>query len=85
MLTVTRLRLYPEARQEQALAKAWRCDKCGILHDRDTNAAQNISLEAQRMIVAGTAGTANGGMVSRGAGRKSSVLARAVEVGSSVL
>ena len=65
--------------------RSWRCDKCGTLHDRDTNAAQNIRLEAQRMIAAGTAGTANGGMVSRGAGRKSSVLARAVEVGSSVL
>ncbi len=62
--------------------RSWRCDKCGVLHDRDINAAQNIRLEAQRMIAAGIAGTANGGTVSQGKGRKSSVLARAVEVGS---
>ena len=60
--------------------RSWRCDKCGVLHDRDVNAAQNIRLEAQRMIAAGIAGTAN-----RGKGRKSSVFARAVEVGSPVL
>lgn len=65
--------------------RAWRCDKCGTQHDRDVNAAQNIRLEAQRMIAAGIAGTANGGTVSQGRGRKSSVLARAVEVGSLVL
>jgi len=62
--------------------RSWRCDKCGVLHDRDVNAAQNIRLEAQRMIAAGIAGTANRGTVSQGKGRKSSVLARAVEVGS---
>lgn len=65
--------------------RSWRCDKCGILHDRDINAAKNIRLEAQRMIAAGIAGTANRGMVSQGKGRKPSVLARAVEVGSSAL
>lgn len=65
--------------------RSWRCDKCGILHDRDENAAQNIRLEAQRMIAAGIAGTANRGTVSQGKGRKPSVLARAVEVGSLVL
>jgi putative transposase len=65
--------------------RSWRCDKCGVLHDRDINAAQNIRLEAQRMIAAGIAGTANRGTVSQGKGRKSSVLARAVEVGSLVL
>jgi len=53
--------------------RAWRCDKCGTRHDRDVNAAQNIRLEAQRMIAAGIAGTANRGNVSRGKGRKSSV------------
>jgi putative transposase len=62
--------------------RSWRCGKCGTLHDRDINAAQNIRLEAQRMIAAGIAGTANEGTVSQGKGRKSSVLARAVEVGS---
>lgn len=65
--------------------RSWRCDKCGTLHDRDINAAQNIRLEAQRMIAAGIAGTANRGTVSQGKGRKSSVLARVVEVGSPVL
>jgi putative transposase len=65
--------------------RSWRCDKCGTLHDRDINAAQNIRLEAQRMIAAGIAGTANRGNVSRGKGRKSSVLAVAVEVGSPAL
>lgn len=65
--------------------RSWRCDKCGTLHDRDINAAQNIRLEAQRMIAAGIAGTANRGTVSQGKGRNPSVLARAVEVGSSVL
>jgi len=62
--------------------RSWRCDKCGSLHDRDVNAAQNIRLEAQCMIAAGIAGTANRGAISQGKGRKSSVLARAVEVGS---
>lgn len=50
----------------------WCCDKCGAQHDRDINAAINIRNEAQRMITAGTAVTANGGTVSRDRGRKSS-------------
>lgn len=65
--------------------RMWTCDKCGVTHDRDINAAQNISDEAQRMIAAGITATANGGTVSQGRGRKSSVIARAVEVGSTVL
>ena len=65
--------------------RSWRCDQCGTLHDRDVNAAINIRNEAKRIIAAGIAGTANGGTVSRGRGRKSSVHAGAVEVGSSVL
>lgn len=51
----------------------WCCDKCGAKHDRDINAAINIRNEAQRMISAGTAVTANGGAVSRERGRKSSI------------
>lgn len=65
--------------------RAWKCDKCGITHDRDVNAAKNIALEAQRMIAVGMTGTANRGTVSHGRGRKSSVHAGAVEVGSPVL
>jgi putative transposase len=51
----------------------WTCDQCGTKHDRDINAAINIRNEAQRMITAGIVVTANGGAVSRGAGRKSSI------------
>lgn len=54
--------------------RSWRCDRCGILHDRDINAAQNIRNEAQRMISAGAVETANRGAVSQAGGRKSSVL-----------
>lgn len=53
--------------------RMWTCDKCGAQHDRDINAAINIRNEAQRMIAAGIAGTADGGTVSRKVGRKSSV------------
>jgi putative transposase len=63
----------------------WTCDKCGETHDRDINAAKNIRNEAQRMIAAGTVATANQGIVSQAKGRKSSVLANAVEVRSPVL
>lgn len=62
--------------------RMWTCDKCGTRHDRDINAAINIRDEAQRMIAAGAVATANGGTVSQAKGRKSSVLARAVEVRS---
>ena len=65
--------------------RSWRCDKCGSLHDRDINAAQNIRNEAQRMIAAGIAGTASRSTVSQVKGRKSSVLARAVDARSPVL
>jgi putative transposase len=65
--------------------RSWRCDKCGATHDRDVNAAQNIRNEAQRMIAAGIAGTANRGTVSQVRGRKPSVLARAIDVRSPVL
>ncbi len=62
--------------------RMWTCDQCGAKHDRDINAAINIRDEAQRMITAGIVVTANGGTVSQAKGRKSSVLARAVEVRS---
>jgi len=62
--------------------RSWKCDKCGELHDRDVNAAQNIRNECKRMIAAGIAGTASRGSVRQVKGRKSSVLARADEAGS---
>jgi len=62
--------------------RMWTCDKCSTRHDRDINAAINIRNEAKRMIAAGAVATANGGTVSQAKGRKSSVLARAVEVRS---
>ena len=65
--------------------RSWKCDKCGLLHDRDINAAQNIRNECIRMIAAGIAGTASRGTVRQVKGRKSSVLARAVEAGSPCL
>ena len=65
--------------------RMWTCDQCGIRHDRDINAAQNIRNEAQRMIAAGAVATANGGTVRRSSGRKSSVIAGADEVRSAAL
>jgi putative transposase len=62
--------------------RAWTCPQCGAIHDRDVNAGKNIALEAKRLIAAGIAGTANGGIVRQGPGRKASVLADAGEVGS---
>lgn len=54
--------------------RAWTCDNCGSLHDRDVNAAKNIALEAQRLIAVGMTGTANRGNVSNKVGRKSSIV-----------
>jgi putative transposase len=65
--------------------RAWTCTKCKKTHDRDINASKNIRNEALRMIAAGIAGTARGGNVRQGRGRKSSVVATACEAGSSVL
>ena len=62
--------------------RSWRCDKCGALHDRDINAAQNIRNEAQRMIAAGIAGTASRGNVRNKTGRKSSICSVADEARS---
>lgn len=60
---------------------SWRCGKCAALYDLDVNASQSIRNEAQRITAAGTVATAaNRGTVSQDIGRKSSVIARAVEV-----
>jgi len=65
--------------------RMWTCDKFSTKHDRDISASINICNESQRMMAAGMVATANGGTVSQGRGRKSSVLARANEAGSPCL
>ncbi len=65
--------------------RTWTCQNCGTSHDRDVNAAKNIALEAQRLIAAGIAGTANRGNVRNKPGRKSSVRSVASDVRSPVL
>ncbi|MBD1815314.1 RNA-guided endonuclease InsQ/TnpB family protein [Microcoleus vaginatus] len=52
--------------------RAWSCQRCGILHDRDVNAAINIRNEALRILALGTSASACGGDVSRSG--KTSVL-----------
>ena len=60
------MRLYPNAAQEELLAKTlgckykhdslrlsdreWTCPGCGMRHDRDENAARNIGLEGKRIL-----------------------------------
>ncbi len=65
--------------------RAWTCESCGTLHDRDVNAAKNIALEAKRMIALGIACTANRGNIRNKAGRKFSVCSVVAEVRSHVL
>src|SRR5919199_1963353 len=64
--------------------RSWECPNCKANHDRDVNAAINIRDEGMRLLALGTSATAQGGNVRPKRGRKSSVEAVAVELGSPV-
>ncbi|MBW4680489.1 MAG: transposase [Microcoleus vaginatus WJT46-NPBG5] len=64
--------------------RSWTCSNCKTHHDRDVNAAINIRDEGLRVLALGTSATAQGGNVRPKRGRKSSVEAVAVELGSPV-
>jgi putative transposase len=64
--------------------RSWECQNCKTKHDRDINAAINIRDEGLRILALGTSATAQGGDVRPKRGRKSSVEAVAVELGSPV-
>ena len=63
----------------------WTCKGCQAQHDRDINAAIKIRDEGLRVLASGTEATASGGNVRPTRGRKSSVLANAVETGSPLI
>jgi putative transposase len=62
--------------------RSWDCSHCKTRHDRDVNTAINIRDEGLRILALGTSATAQGGDVRPKRGRKSSVEAVAVELGS---
>jgi len=60
--------------------REWTCGKCGIVHDRDHNAARNVLFEGRRIVVARRAETLN---ASQSAGKtRTKVPAQRVEAGS---
>jgi putative transposase len=62
----------------------WECSNCKTKHDRDVNAAINIRDEGLRILSLGTSDTVNRGKVSPKRGRKTSVEAHPVEIGSPI-
>lgn len=65
--------------------RSWDCSHCHTKHDRDINAAINIRNEGLRILALGTSASAKGGNVRPKRGRKSSVEAVPIEIGSPVL
>ena len=51
--------------------RSWTCAHCGVLHDRDVNAARNIRDEGLRILAGGMPAAASGGRVRHG--RKSNL------------
>lgn len=44
--------------------RSWSCTECGVVQDRDVNAARNIRDEGLRILAAGAVATASGGCIS---------------------
>jgi putative transposase len=65
--------------------RQWTCPGCGVVHDRDENAARNIGQEADRIWALGTRAPVGGGTVRHGRRRKLAFRASANEARSSGL